>query len=284
MDSTQWYQVRSILSQPREQQQQQHQHSILSTQVEEEDKLPFENASEVLPALKRILFERGCSDDEEDEGTQDILDEYDALELKVDQGIVGRILSEASSRRGARAGGKEVMAVLEDEIERLQEIITHLKPNLRAYDRNEEMRRVVKDGGRHSVVGDIYPLRRLQQSLGALKRQDWKQLRLDSISRPLRTHEGIGSQSWSTASQCISHIRFNECYAFVRERVMTYYRQLTSRVASHRRTTDGGGGTPEDVPLTPGPHGRAAAPTGRGSGQNDAGGSVYLDAENVTEP
>ncbi|KAF4750047.1 Structural maintenance of chromosomes protein 1B, partial [Perkinsus olseni] len=133
--------VRSILSKPRNQRQQQQ--SISVTQEAEEDeayRLPFENAAEVLPSLKRILF--GRIDIDEDDGTQDTLDEYDALELRVDEGVVGRILSESASRRGARAGAREVVAVLEDEIERLQEMVTHMKPNLRAYERNEEMTRV----------------------------------------------------------------------------------------------------------------------------------------------
>ncbi|KAF4656488.1 Structural maintenance of chromosomes protein 1B, partial [Perkinsus olseni] len=127
--------VRSILSKPRNQRQQQ---SISVTQEAEEDeayRLPFENAAEVLPSLKRILF--GRIDIDEDDGTQDTLDEYDALELRVDEGVVGRILSESASRREARAGAREVVAVLEDEIERLQEIVTHMKPNLRAYERGE---------------------------------------------------------------------------------------------------------------------------------------------------
>ncbi|KAF4701008.1 Structural maintenance of chromosomes protein 1B [Perkinsus olseni] len=69
---------------------------------------------------------------------------------------------------------------------------------------------------------------------------------------------------------------------------MTYYRQLTSRAASHERT-GAGGETPEDPLLTPDAahRGRPTAFTGqrRGGALNqDAGGSVYLDAENVDEP
>ncbi|KAF4712616.1 Structural maintenance of chromosomes protein 1B, partial [Perkinsus olseni] len=245
--------VRSILSQPRNQQQQQ---SVSVTQDEEEeaaDRLPFENAAGVLPSLKRILF--GRSDSDEDDSTQDSLDEYDALELRVDEGVVGRILSESASRRGARAGAREVVAVLEDEIERLQEIVTHMKPNLRAYERNEGMTRALGEATR-SLEAAKLEASEIGQHFEALK----------------NARKG----------------RFNECYEFVRERVMTYYRQLTSRAASHDRT-GAGGETPEDPLLTPDAahRGRPTAFTGQRRGgvlNQDAGGSVYLDAENVDEP
>ncbi|KAF4706058.1 Structural maintenance of chromosomes protein 1B [Perkinsus olseni] len=246
--------VRSILSQPRNQQLQQQ--SISVTQEAKEDeayRLPFENAAEVLPSLKRILF--GRSDSDEDDGTQDTLDEYDALELRVDEGVVGRILSESASRQGARAGAREVVAVLEDEIERLQEMVTYMKPNLRAYERNEEMTRALGEATR-SLEAAKLEASEIGQHFEALK----------------NARKG----------------RFNECYEFVRERVMTYYRQLTSRAASHERT-GAGGETPEDPLLTPDAahRGRPTAFTGqrRGGALNqDAGGSVYLDAENVDEP
>ncbi|KAF4663164.1 Structural maintenance of chromosomes protein 1B [Perkinsus chesapeaki] len=229
--------VRSLLSRQREQQ------DILNTQDEELQRLPFENAEDALPDLKRILFE----EDDTDEGTQDTLDKYDALELRVDEGLIGRILSESSSRRGTRAGAKEVIAILDVEIERLQESLSHLKPNLRAYQRHEEMKLVLND-----------VIRRIESA------------KLEA------TEIGQHFEALKNARKA----RFNECYHFVRESVMSYYRELTLRNA------DGGGSQiSDDGPFTP----DAAAGGGRrrrreGQESHETSGSVYLDAENVDEP